>query len=451
VHLKPLRALLALALLCPVVQASEPTRYSVAQLQQDFLAMQVAIARTHPDIGHSTDQAALAQAYRKVAVQLQRPMTRDEAWRVLATLNPVFADAHLTVNQPDWRGQLRKQVDQGGTLFPFEVVIDQEGEPRLRAELGGKPTALAGQRISLINGRDAREVVATLLGLAHGDTPAFRRNLLAKRWAYYYWKQYGEAETYVLTVADAAGKRQNLTLPGGKALPEQVQTDTDFERQFQFKLLSGNAALLTIKAFSWADKNRYFDFTKRAFAQMHDAGVETLLIDIRDNGGGDDDMWKQGLLRYIAERPYQNGSSYLKKVLTGRAGPGEQVGDVVQGSIQSWEQPEPSNPLHFAGKVYVLVGAGTYSSAILFSNAVQDYGFAQLAGSGGYARTQQSGGIQVTALPNTGLEVVAPRFILNRSSGKAEPKLVTPDIALPLDPMDEQGQVKALLIQLQGS
>lgn len=450
-HLKPLRALLALALFCPASQAGEPARYSVAQLQQDFLTMQVAIARTHPDIGHSTDANVLAQAYRKVAVRLQRPMTRDQAWLVLASLNPVFADAHLTVNQPDWRGQLRKQLEQGGSLFPFEVVLDQDGTPRLRAELGGMPSHLRGQRITQLNGQDGREVAATLLKLTHGDTPAFRSNLLAKRWAYYYLKQYGEVQHFTLVVTDAQGKQQQLTLPGGKVLPEQVQIDADFERQFQFNLLPGKVALLTIRAFYWADKNRYFDFTSQAFAQMHDAGVETLLIDIRDNGGGDDDMWKQGLLRYIADQPYQNGSSYLKKVLAGRAGPGEQVGDVIKGSIQSWEQPEPNNPLHFVGKVYVLVGAGTYSSSILFSNAVQDYGFAKLAGSGGYARTQQSGGIQVITLPNTGLEVVVPRFILSRSSGKSEPKLVTPDIALPADALDEQGQVQALLTQLRGS
>ncbi len=37
-------------------------------------------------------------------------------------------------------------------------------------------------------------------------------------------------------------------------------------------------------------------------------------------------------------------------------------------------------PLRFAGRVYVLIGRGTYSSAMLFASTVQHYGLATLIG-----------------------------------------------------------------------
>jgi hypothetical protein len=58
-------------------------------------------------------------------------------------------------------------------------------------------------------------------------------------------------------------------------------------------------------------------FTKDAFTQIRDAKVTTLIIDVRENTGGNDDMWKFGVLPYLADKPFRNGSSYLKKVIAG--------------------------------------------------------------------------------------------------------------------------------------
>jgi hypothetical protein len=76
----------------------------------------------------------------------------------------------------------------------------------------------------------------------------------------------------------------------------------------------------------------------------------------------------------------------------------------------------------------VLVGSSTYSSAVVFSNVVQDFGFGKVAGVGDSVRAATTGGTRRTTLPNSGLIVVSPRFVLTRPSGKAEPTLLTPDI-----------------------
>jgi C-terminal processing protease CtpA/Prc len=148
---------------------------------------------------------------------------------------------------------------------------------------------------------------------------------------------------------------------------------------------SPRQALLTIGGFYWCEKSQFYDLTRDAFARMKAAGTQTLVIDIRSNTGGDDDMWLEGIMPYIADKPYRNGSDYVLKVIEGHQKEGQKVGDVVRGS-QSTHQPALDNPLHFTGKVYVLIGPATYSSAILFANAVQDYGFATVVGTGGAAR-----------------------------------------------------------------
>jgi C-terminal processing protease CtpA/Prc len=226
---------------------------------------------------------------------------------------------------------------------------------------------------------------------------------------------------------------------------------SSFKKTFQFELLPGNAALLTINTFLWSDEQAFKAFTRDAFTRIRDAKVTTLIIDVRENTGGNDSMWKFGILPYLADKPFRNGSSYIKKVIAGRASGLEKVGDVVPGFGDTWIAPELNNPLHFSGKTYVLVGRLTYSSAVLFSNVVQDFGFAQLAGAGGYARTRQTGGVEHATLPNTRLEITIPRFVLDRPSGEREPALVHPDIVVPDSPFDRMVAVNALLDTVRGA
>jgi hypothetical protein len=433
--------LIALATLCSVPAHGDTARFTPEQLQQDLQFLRQAIESTHPEPALRSGRPAYEQAFLSARDKLRQPVSRDEAWRVLAAMNPVFNDAHLGVLFPDWRGETRSFLAAGGKLFPFEVSIDRQGSLVIVSALGGGASALAGRRIDSINGTPAAQVLAQLGALVHGDTPAFRNKVLERRLWLYYWKTHGAPASYTLGIGGQA-----LNVAAATALPAVMAGDKSFEQTFQFRLLPGAVGLLTVNAFSWPDKQSFYAFTERAFTALRDAGAQTLIIDVRENGGGDDDMWKTGILRYLADKPFRNGSSYVKKVLEGRAGPGEKVGDIVAGNVDSWVQPEPAHPLHFKGKVFVLVGDMTYSSAILFSNTVQDFGFAKLVGAGGYAYVRQTGGTQKEhILPHTGLEVVVPRFVLDRPSGKREPALVQPDIVLADDPLDRESLVNALL------
>ena len=422
-------------------QAQTAPVFTPEQLRADLRFVQDTIASTHPDPGFSADAEQLRQTYRRIDAQLDQPMTRDQAWRLMATLNPVFADAHMVVTQPDAGGQSEAFIAGGGGFFPYEVVVDTQGGLTIRAELGGGASPLAGVRIEQIDGVPARRLVAELLERCHGDTPAFRADLLSTRWPFLYWKMYGDAAGFDLLTADG----RQVRAQAGNRLPAYLDGRSQFDRQFRFELLPGGAALMTINTYYWPDKKQFTDFTGRAFSQLRDAKVKTLLIDVRANGGGNDDMWMDGILRYIADKPYRWASTYKKKVIKGRESATEKLGDVIDGTIEKWLPPQADDPLRFGGATYVLVGRNTYSSAILFSNVVQDFGFARVAGAAGSARTRQSGGTQNFVLPASGLGFSVPRLIFQRPSGADTPALVRPDLLLPDSPYDSRQLIDAVL------
>lgn len=447
-----MRPLLLLILTASPALAA-PVLFSPQQLQADLRFLRNAIATTHPDTSHSAAPDALAKAYGALEQRLAAPITRDQAFIAMASLNAVFADGHLGVVMPDWRAQTLAHLQAGGRLFPFETYVKADGAIYIRAELGGAPTALAGMRIDTINGKNAREAGLAMLALSLGDTPQFRAHVLARRMWLSWWKLHGAPARYDFMLSN--GKmRKALRVAGSAATPAAVAdtddaNDANFERMFRFDMVSDKTGLLTIRQFSISDKKLFYAFAEQAFQKLRDAKATALIIDVRDNTGGGDEMWKQGVLRYIADKPFRNGSSYVKKVIAGRASGSEKVGDVVHGTVDSWVQPEPDHPLHFSGATYVLVGRLTYSSAVLFSNVVQDFGFGKLVGAGGYARTRQSGGTQFEhILPNTGLEIVVPRFVLDRPSGQGRPALLSPDIVLADDPFDGSALIDTLVARI---
>lgn len=95
-------ALIAIALVgAASAQARTAPVFTPEQLRADLRFVQDTVASTHPDPGFSADTEQLRQTYLRIDAQLNKPMTRDQAWRLMATLNPVYADAHMVLTQPD--------------------------------------------------------------------------------------------------------------------------------------------------------------------------------------------------------------------------------------------------------------------------------------------------------------------------------------------------------------
>lgn len=369
-------------------------------LQDDVAFVRQTISVQHPDLAFSADPQTLSTALDAIAAAAPAQVTRDEAWRRLSTVNPLFADAHLFIAYDDWRGYTAAHLQAGGGLFPLEVEIDGDSQLRVRAALGGGVSDLAGARIMAINGVSAETAIAAALQRAHGDTPLFRANLASQRWWLYHLKLYGAAQRYRLDLA-RDGRQWQVTLPASTQAPAILRTD---HAPFSFEIRPDGTAILKVSSFDHALKERLLALTQAAFEQLRQQRITTLYIDISENGGGDDDMWLDGLMPYLASKPYRTGSTYTKKD--------------GNGEIQTWRQPQPDKL--YNGKVMLVIGPSTYSSAILFANVMQDFGFGTLTGTGNAARRTQSGGIRKYTLPNSGLVLWVPRFVLDPPAGTTQ-------------------------------
>ncbi|MDY0975547.1 S41 family peptidase [Massilia sp. CFBP9012] len=400
-RLRPLLATLVLA--CGPVTAADgaPPPISAAQFREDIAFVRAMIARMHPDPGFSTDPAAVHRVLDRMAHDAPPALTRDEAWQRLASVNALLADGHFVIGYPDWRKETRAWLAQGGGLFPMEVNVEPDGALYLSAT----PT-----RVVSVNGVAAAELVSTLSSLVHGDTPRFRANLLGQRWWLYYWKRFGAPETYEL-VLEEEGVRRTVTMSARRLLPRVLEQEA--RQPFDLAIGRDGQAVLTVDTFNMADPAPFLAFTRDAFARIRAQGVTSLVIDISKNGGGDDAVWLEGLMPYLATQPYRTGSTFRGLTRAPAGAPAKPM----HGEIETWRQPQPGNSLRFEGKTEVRIGPATYSSAVLFANVMRDFGFATLVGAGGAARQTQSGGVRDARLPHSGLAITLPRFILDPPAG----------------------------------
>ncbi len=163
-----------------------------------------------------------------------------------------------------------------------------------------------------------------------------------------------------------------------------------------------NVAYLNIKSFS--SSNIKPDMEKiRPFLQ-NVKNYPSLIIDIRQSGGGDISYWADNLLPMLINKPLESknyklyrGGSFSEdfmKTSTGKtykemstidnllnlklpAMPTE-VGGSFKYYIETNQRVVPNNPIGFKGKIYLLVNRNVYTSSEMFAGFAKNTGFVPL-------------------------------------------------------------------------
>ncbi|GAB5382030.1 MAG: hypothetical protein Alis3KO_32720 [Aliiglaciecola sp.] len=413
------------------------------QMNEDLKSWRDWLTNTHPDLNIRIDDLAQFDAnIKKITNETVRPANVKTFLSEISIFNSQFNDGHMNIMVQSQGKLINAIVKEDNGLFPFEVIVSKE-KVYISTKLGGASSPLTMAEISSINGMAIADIYGKLITRMYGDSTRHRESLLSDKFALFYWLFIKQSDSFSI-VYKKAGKTEERVFQSTRSLPKAISNES-FEELFKFELLDDKQALLTINLFWWQDKERFYQFTRNAFQTIKDSNIEHLIIDVRKNPGGDDDMWKNGLLTYIADKPYRHTSRYTKKIIAKYMDEGETEGDVVTADYDKFEAPLDNEPLKFKGKVSVVVGKVTYSSAIVFANTVQDFGFGKIVGEASAGYSWQTGGIQFFTFPHSGLKAVSPRFYLSRPSGNGRGQPVLPDFPLYDNPLNERDLVNEIV------
>ena len=376
------------------VQAQQPVstqpvvarQYTPTQLQHDLEVLQQAVRAGH--LGARTYHAAayLDSCAAAVQAQLTQPLTERE-FRVLLRPYVAALGCGHTVLQPS---EAALAEAKGTTPFVLPLQLAPvAGRLVVVAAPGVRPGLLQpGDEVLTLNERPAEQVQQGMLRQVASDGYNRTHALHAVRRATYLYHAhaFGLAAAYTVQVRSQDGTMRTLRL---------TAADVDTARANQYyralrqpvagALLRGEGgnslrllpqdstmAILDLNTFSGHQK----PFYKAAFRELQRRPVRALVLDLRDNGGGQA-FGGNGLLRYLLPGPFrfvfETGPEQrrvrrqLEMGFWERATPGL----MSTNPLQTWQRGRhqfvfrfrPRRSLRYAGPVYVLTNGGTFSMA----------------------------------------------------------------------------------------
>jgi hypothetical protein len=192
-------------------------------------------------------------------------------------------------------------------------------------------------------------------------------------------------------------------------------------------------------------------FLAETFASIKDKAIRGLVIDIRSNTGGDSSLNDQ-LWQMVTTKPFsQYGASEeriseLLKTLYGRSKFVEIYGDggwsKPGGTLLSFDaealvRPQ-ANPLRYEGPVYLLIGTGTFSSAMQCAVAASDFGLATIVGGETGEPVNSTGEIFFGQSQGTGITYSFTTKFFTGPKSRPNGQGVLPDVAIPTTAADVQ-------------
>lgn len=433
-------------------------RIAPAALRADFRALYDGLQSAHYDLYANTSRAEYDRLFVRMNAELDQPMTPLEAQVFFQRFAAASHVAHARLDFPSAAfGAFR---EAGGRMFPVSTRID-DGRLFITANMSGLTELSPGDEITAINSQPAAIWIARLRQHISADTDHLAYAQIDQLFGALLWLELGEVDSFTLTLRQADGATARLIVPSrnrtdmraaAAAAPPTLEIDPT-ERVARV-LPHGIAYLrpgifLNYPGDNLYDATAFHAFIDGAFAQFAAAGATNLLIDLRDNPGGDN-SFSDHMTAYFADEPFRFTSDFRIRVSPEAAASNAVrlaqaaddsishrlaalYADASPGDIVHFEiaLAQPRTDRHFNGRVFALINRGSYSNSVSVAAILQDYGFATIIGEPTSDLATTYGAMEQFTLANTGFSVGFPKAYILRPNGDTRVAGVTPDIAIP--------------------
>ena len=446
----------------------------------DFAALYEGLQAAHIDLYARTGRPAYDALYARMRRQFTRPLSRFEVARRFQHFVAFGRVAHARIDE-SYRAY-SAFLAAGGKTFPLLlrvvnarafVIDNRSGDTRIAV----------GDEVTHLDGRPIQVWLAQCRRNLSADTDYMANALIELDLPMLLWLERGPIERFPLRLRRRGGRSFGIVLPARSRAEMQAAAATAPRRldlpatDRSSRMVAPRVAYLRPGAFYNAEPGAADPYDNRAFGRFIDsvfasflaAGADRLIVDLRDNPGGDS-AFSDLMIAWFADRPWRFASAFRIKVspqaiesnrrrletATGAAAEvtrryadayaGARPGDVVDFPIPLGQ---PRAGYRFAGRVFVLVNRNSFSNAVAVAATIQDYGFGTILGEETSDLATTYGAMEIFTLPNTGLTVGFPKAEIVRPNGDRTARGVVPDIAIetPLrEPPDDPVLARAIAL-----
>jgi hypothetical protein len=433
--------------------------YSRAEVAADLDALFTTFEHVHPDLYSVVPRDSMARRRTAFLAALPDSVRRDELFPELARLVALIGDGHTGVfGSGDAR---RRYLAAGGRTFPISLDVDEDDALRVAGAIGGLPAGIhRGDRLLAINGHDADSLLRDFMLEMSGETTWWRARSAAQSFGGLLWPNHIEAP-FTLTVRAVDGSTIAAVVPGltqdsvAAVMARNRATQANQGPRtpnYTYRRLADGIAYIDFYSMG-GDPRAFRGRIAETFAQIARDSVRAVVVDLRSNGGGNSKLG-EALLAHITDKPYRTEAAkdwrasdeyraWIRSGLNGALGwlhveylvpEGRRLFRARAGTnVHLAEEPrlhDRAQPF-FSGPVCVLIGRGTFSSAMEIADGIKTYHLATVLGENTGGLPTAFGEVYSFRLPRTGLvaSVSSARYL--RASGDTTDRgPVRPDIEI---------------------
>lgn len=441
----------------PSFATSTVATLTAEQATSELKLLQRALTGLHPGLYRYISAEHLDVQFAQAALEVANGVDAVQMYRIASRLAAAVRCGHTWTNPLNQSDVMQERL---AALPVLPVHVRLLGD-RLLVTASSHPAVRANDEIIDIDGRSSAELVADLMPhlRADGSSDGKRRSQIDSTF------DGGALDRLLPLLHPPADGHYQLRLrdPRGVARNVAVGATTIKAREsallaagvvpesdaWQFDI-DGGVATLTLPTFSfWRDDFDWKGFLDRSFDALAARRIQRLVIDLRQNEGGDDAIG-DALLSHLIVRPhtfpapraesaYERVPYRLARYLdTWDFDFFDRTGQVVQGADRNWVLREQQADRVIApvakpyrGRVVALIGPRMSSAGYLVARNLKASHAAILVGrtTGGNLRGLNGGQLAWITLPYSGVAVDIP--LLAWMPKTAQPDSgVDPDIAV---------------------
>lgn len=405
----------------PIVVFGQSSIFSKKKVLEDLTYLQSELIEKHPNINTYTTKEEFFNFFKNIGIE--DSLTEMEAYNLIASSNEVIKDGH-TLFYPNKK--LMEYNNSNKLFIPLQPFWDGS-KLYVSKSYSLMDTLEQGAQIISINGIKSTELIQGMLNkmMRDGNNYNYPTWVLNRYFYEYFSYFYGCGEEYQINIDN--GIQEKALIIKGISKPELFEQirkhQAPDEKGIALEIdKERGIGILTIK--DWHNNilkkyygQKFIHEIKKAIEQIEGENIQNLVIDVRNNQGGDTRNSKY-LLSYLLSEPFVLVEQYHKK----------KKGTAVEcnGPQSGIHQPMSKN---FKGNVYVLINGGSFSNTGIFCSVLRKHKRAIFIGEEtGGSEFVICGSPQKITLPNTGIQVELPRLqFMIKSNEEDELHTVVPD------------------------
>ena len=432
----------------PPIPADQLDRaLSPDEVSQDLAFLVRTLDEVHPGAYTRFPRAAFVRSIDSLAATADGSQTRLDLYLGLQPVVSRLRDGHTQVVFPDEESARSRAA--GAVFFPVPVRIRGHQLVAARSTSG----VTEGDTIRAIDGVPGAAWVARAMSLSLGESPAMQAAFAERVFAETVALEDRDGGPFAVTVG---GETRSLAPVPSDSLRAWSRARGAGPR-WGYRTRPDGVGVLTLRSFS-GDLGAFLD---RAVAEAVRDSAQGLVIDLRDNPGGDSRN-VQALVARLTDRPFRilSRGEHRRSRQYGRRWPQKFIGSpLLRGMLRvipvhrlhpvsgryyrapvgtnvvtDYEAEAPADvPARFAGPLAVVTSEYSASASVVFAATVQDHALGVVVGEETGQWATMHGEAYYTDLPNSRLLIGVSTYRLVRPSGDDAPGGVVPDVPATAD------------------